>query len=230
MDVTRTKLGLRLSQHGVVLSELRTSPGPTHSVFDVIAAIVATLATRGRVGVLGFAGGSIMAPLHGLDVDAEIEAVDLERAGYDLFLRHCHSWAGSVNWKQADAVDWLRRQPADFKLIVDDLSVPSAGDVIKPSISWNVLPELIRDRLAPGGVGVFNLLLPPNGSWIPELARIASLFKTAHVVDLEDYENRILIGGDDLVSARDLGVQLRLSLRRIRSRHATRIRLRNLRG
>lgn len=230
MQVTRTRLGLRLSQHGVVLSELRTSPGPTHSVFDVLAAIIATVAPRGRIGVLGFAGGSIMAPLRGLAVDARIDTVDLDRAGYDLFRKHCDGWTGPVNWEQVDAVEWLRRQPAEFGLIMDDLSVPSEGDVIKPSISWDVLPELIRDRLAPNGVGVFNLLLPPGGSWFPELTRIAALFKTAHVVDLDEYENRILVGGGDLLSARDLGVQLRLTLRRVRSRHATRIHLRNLRG
>jgi len=30
MTITPTKHSLRLSQHGVVISELRTSPGPTH--------------------------------------------------------------------------------------------------------------------------------------------------------------------------------------------------------
>jgi len=155
--------------------------------------------------------------------------VDLERAGYDLFREHCHRWAGPVNWQQADAVEWLRRQPADFGVLVDDLSVPSNDDVIKPAITWEVLPELIRDRLARGGAAVFNLLLPPSGNWFPELTPIASLFKAAHLVSLDEYENRILIGADDLPPARELGVQLRQTLRRVRSRHATRIHLRNLR-
>ena len=61
MDITATRHGLRLSQHGVVISEMRTAAGPTHSVFDVLAALVPLLAPRGRVGVLGFAGGGMMA-------------------------------------------------------------------------------------------------------------------------------------------------------------------------
>ena len=229
LQIRRTKIGLRLSQHGVVLSELRTSPGPTHSVFDVLAAVVATVAPTGRIGVLGFAGGAMMAPLRGLGVATAIDSVDLERAGYDLFREHCRGWAGQVNWQQTDAAEWLRQQPKNFGVLVDDLSVPSNGDVIKPAITWEVLPELIRDRLAPGGVGVFNLLVPPSGKWFPELTRIANLFKTAHLIDLDEFENRILVGGDDLSDVREFGVQLRLTLRRVRSRHATRIHVRNLR-
>ncbi len=225
----RTKIGLRLSQHGVVLSELRTSPGPTHSVFDVLAAVIAVVAPAGRIGILGFAGGGMLAPLRGLGIETAIDSVDLERAGYDLFCEHCRGWAGQVNWEQADAGEWLRRQPRDFKVLVDDLSVPTHNDVIKPPITWEVLPELIRDRLAPGGTAVFNLLLPPSGTWFPELTRLAGLFKTAHLIELDEFENRILIAGDELPNAREFGVQVRLALRRVRSRHAARIQLRSLR-
>lgn len=227
-QVKPTKIGLRLSQHGVVLSELRTSPGPTHSVFDVLSAALAVLAANQRIGVMGFAGGGMLAPLRGLGVTGPIDAVDLDRRGYELFLEHCRAWAGTVNWQQADAVDWLRQQPATFGALVDDLSRPLNGDVIKPAITWDVLPELIRARLAPGGAGIFNLLTPPGGAWNPALSRITSWFKSAHLIDLEEYENRILIVGDDLPGAREFGVQLRLALRRVRSRHATRIQMRNL--
>jgi hypothetical protein len=227
-QVKPTKIGLRLSQHGVVLSELRTTPGPTHSVFDVLAASLAVLAADRRIGVLGFAGGGMLAPLRGLGVEVPVETVDLERTGYELFREHCRAWAGTVNWRQADAVDWLCQQPATFGALVDDLSMPLNGDVIKPVITWEVLPKLIRDRLAPGGAGIFNLLTPPGGAWNPALARIARLFKSAHLIDLAEYENRILIAGDELPGAREFGVRLRLALRRVRSRHATRIQLRNL--
>ena len=54
MDITHTEHGLRLSQHGVVISELRTSSGPTHSVADVLAGLISVLRPEGRVGVLGF--------------------------------------------------------------------------------------------------------------------------------------------------------------------------------
>ena len=226
--ITPTKHGLRLSQHGVVISELRTSPGPTHSVFDVLAAIIAVLAPKDRIGVLGFAGGGMMSPLRGLGVEAVIDSVDLDRAGYDLFRQHCPDWARGVNWQQSDAVAWLRKQPRNFGLLMDDLSVPQNGDVFKPAVSWDVLPKLMRSRLRPGGFGVFNLLPAPDGTWNSDLTRIVSVFKTARIIDLDDFENHILITGDTLPTARELGSQLRQSLRHLRSRQAGRIQVRTV--
>lgn len=228
MDITSTKYGLRLSQHGVVISELRTSPGPTHSVFDVLAGLIAVLKPAGRIGVLGFAGGGMMAPLRGLEMESAIDSVDLDRAGYDLFRRHCPAWAEQVNWRQADAVAWLRRQPPRFDLLMDDLSVPRDRDVVKPPISWDVLPDLIRDRLRPGGIAVFNLMLPPGGKWNPNLDRIARSFVMTRIINLDEFENRILVAGDDLPSARALGAMLRNALRRLRSRQAGRLQLRDV--
>ncbi len=226
--ITPTKHGLRLSQHGVVISELRTSPGPTHSVFDVLAATISVLAPKDRIGVLGFAGGGMISPLRGLGVEATIDSVDLDRAGYDLFRQHCAAWADGVNWQQADAVAWLREQPRNFGLLMDDLSVPQNGDVFKPAVSWDVLPKLMRSRLRPGGFGVFNLLPAPGGTWNFDLTRIVSMFKTARIIDLDDFENHILITGDVLPTARELGSQLRQSLRHLRSRQAGRIQVRTV--
>lgn len=221
--ITPTKHGLRLSQHGVVISELLTSPGPTHSVFDVLAAVIAVLAPTGRIGVLGFAGGGMIAPLRALGVASAIESVDLDRAGYDLFRQHCPQWASGVKWQQADAVGWLRLQSRAFGLLMDDLSVPQGGDVFKPAISWDVLPNLMRQRLRPGGFGVFNLLPRPGGIRPADLKGITDLFATARIITLEEFENRILLTGDALPSARELGSRLRQSLRRLRSRQASRI-------
>lgn len=228
MEIKTTKQGLRLVEHGVVISELRTSPGPTHSVFDVLAALASTSDPAGRIGVLGFAGGGMMAPLKALGFDTPIETVDLDRTGYDLFIRHCEKWSGPVQWHHGDAVNWLRRQRQVFAMLIEDLSVPTQGDVIKPAVSWSVLPELIRSRLKPGGVAVFNLMLPPAGMWNPDLRRIAGLFREAHTVDFDEFENRILIAGDALPSARELGRTLRNALRKLRSRQAERIHLRSV--
>ena len=182
MQIVTTRIGLRLSQHGVVISELRTSPGPTHSVFDVLAALIAVLQPGGRVGVLGFAGGGMMAPLRGLGVETRIDSVDLDPAGYNLFRRHCPEWVGHVRWQQSDALAWLKRQAPDFGLLMDDLSISHQGDVVKPLICWSTLPELMQRRLLPGGVAIFNLMLPRGGRWNPDLKRLADRFKTARVV------------------------------------------------
>ena len=228
MDITKTKHGLRMSQHGIVISELRTSAGPTHSVADVLAGLISVLRPEGRIGVLGFAGGGMQAPLCALGVETKVDAVDLDRMGYDLFRWHCPKWVRRVNWKKADAVKWLRTQPANFDLLVEDLSVPGDGDVFKPSITWDVLPPLIRDRLASGGVAVFNLMPPPGGVWLRELERMARMFGTARLVSFDDFTNRILIAGESIPPVRELGTMLRLALRHIRSKQAVRIHLRTL--
>jgi hypothetical protein len=228
VTVTLTKHGLRLSQHGVVISELRTTPGPTHSVVDVLATLIAVLAPAGRIGVLGFAGGGMMAPLHALGVETAIDSVDLDKVGYDLFRKHCPEWMDRVNWQQGDAVAWLRQQLAWFGLLMDDLSVPSAGDVIKPSISWEVLPRVISQRLRPGGFAVFNLLPRPQSRWNPDLKKIVGLFNTARIINLDEFENRILLTGDELPSSRELGRQLRTTLKTLRSRQASRFQVRTI--
>lgn len=215
----------------MVISELRTTPGPTHSVFDVLSATISVLTPCGRIGVMGFAGGGMIAPLRGMGVDAVITSVDLDRAGYDLFRKHCPDWRDGVKWQQADAVAWLRKQSSTFDLLMDDLSVPQGGDVFKPAISWDVLPKLMRKRIRSGGFGVFNLL-PPNASWNSDLARLLNNFAEAQagslIIHLDDFENKILITGNILPNARELGSQLRQSLRRIRSRQARRIQVRTI--
>lgn len=224
----RTRRGLRLSQHGVVISELRTSPGPTHSVFDVLAALVAVLQPPSRVGLLGFAGGGMMAPLHGLNVKTLIEAVDLDAESYQLFRKHCPEWAAQVNWQHGDAVEWLRRQHTRFDMLIEDLSVPSDGDVFKPEVSWTVLPELIRRRLQPRGVAIFNLMPPAEGAWRTKLLSLARLFSASRLVSFDEYENAILIAGQQLPSTRNLGHRLRSSLGQLRSRQAERIHIKKI--
>lgn len=226
MDISRTRHGLRLSQHGVVISELRTSPGPTHSVFDVLAALIAVLQPVGRVGMLGFAGGGMMAPLAALGWDTPFDAVDLDREAYGLFRAHCPHWVDRAKWCHGDAAAWLCRQRPNFSLLLEDLSVPVEGDVFKPAVCWNTLPALIRARLRPGGVAVFNLLRPPGEPWRRVLPRVTAHFNGALVIQLDEFENRLLVAGSALPSARQLSHRLRLALRGLRSRQADRLQVR----
>ncbi len=228
MDITRTRTGLRLSQHGVVISELRLTPGPTHSIFDVLAALVAVLRPVGRTGMLGFAGGGMMAPLAALGWSTRWDAVDLDAGAYALFCEHCPAWKERVRWHHGDASDWLGHPGPDFALLLDDLSVPVEGDVFKPDLCWDSLPQRMRSRLLDDGVAIFNLMLSPGDRWSRALPKVAGGFAESRLVMLEDFENRVLISGHGLPSARELGRQLRAALRRIRSRQSERVRVRTL--
>ena len=227
MEIRATCGGIRLSQHGVVISEVRLKPGPTHSVFDVLAGLIAILRPQAQVGILGFAAGGMLAPLRGLGCDVRVEAVDLDSASYEVFQKHCSGWAGDLCWEQADAVAWLSRRRGTYSVLVDDLSVPMSGDVFKPDISWDVIPTLVHQRLGADGVAIFNCLPGPDGR-IPSVfaERVASL-GPALVILLDDFENKVVMAGPGMPSARWVGKELRGALRRIGSLQSDRLQVRS---
>jgi hypothetical protein len=177
---------------------------------------------------MGFAGGGMMAPLVRLGFKGTLETVDLDGESYDFFRRHCPGWSSLVDWTQADAEQWLRRQRQPFGLLVEDLSEPWENDVKKPDLCWGVLPGLIQQHLAPEGIAVFNLLKPKSDRWEPELTGLARHYQEARLLLLEDFENRILVAGNALPTARVLGNRLRASLGTLRSRQRDRFRVRTL--
>lgn len=229
MQIIQTPHGLRLRQHGVVISELRTSPGPTHSVFDVLATLLVELQPVGATGVLGFAGGGMVAPLCALGWRVPLTAVDLDRSSYELFCAHCPHWVDLVHWHHAEAAAWLRQQTQKFSLLLDDLSIPTHNDVIKPEISWTVLPDLIREYLEANGCAIFNLVSPPAAGWRHGLEQITTGFTQVYVLHLDEFENRIVIAGRRLPDSRRLGQRLQRLLRKLGSRQAGRVRLRRWR-
>lgn len=223
-----TGRGVRLVQYGTVLSEVLRKPGPTHSVADVIAAAIRSLAQGPQVALLGFAGGGLIAPLRAMGGDCEIETVDLDDSGYRIFRQLCRLWCGPVRFERAEAAEWLRRQRADYDVIVEDLSIPRGEDVFKPDETWSSLPRLIRSRLKPQGIAVFNLLPPTDGSWGQGVGRILKHFPSAITVHFAEYENRLLLAGCSIAPARMVSRLLRKSLRGIQSRLATRISVRSV--
>lgn len=220
--------GVRLVQHGCVLSEVLREPGPTHSVFDLLAASAVALAPGPRFAMLGFAGGGMIAPLRKLGGEHTVEAVDLDAAGYSVYQDVVGSWGGEVTFSNDDAVKWLRGQRGRFDVIVEDLSVPQGKDVVKPAVSWETLPPLMAKRVRKSGVVITNLL-PTPGMSLAELERRCRGGGRACVVEMDRFHNRILLQGDDLGSARELGRRLRELLTLLGSRLAGEISVRALR-
>ena len=228
--LVRDRHGVRLIQHGVLISDLRTSIRPTHGLYDILAAlaVVAPEVHPEHIALLGFGAGGILAPMQSLGWTGRLTAVDLDRDGYELFCQECPTWREQVRWSQADAVEWLGEQRELFDLIIEDLSVPQAGDVEKPDVSWNPLPRLIRGRLAPRGIALFNLLKPAGGTWQQGLDTVGRGFTQKRLVHLHDYENRLLIAGRSLPEARALSAVMRRALDSIGSRQAGRFRIQTL--
>ncbi len=220
--------GARLVDQGCVLSEIRTDPGPTHCLFDVLAASIAALSPGPRVLMLGFAGGGVLAPLRALDWSHPVEAVEWDVTGQDVFRELCSRWCGEVEIHDAEAGAWLRRSRRRFDLVFDDLSIPQDGTLTKPAVSLDELPALMRARVGAQGIALTNVLPVPGWSMKDLLAQLASPWPRAVVVHFEDWENRLLIAGTQLADARRLSRRLRSALEALGSRQLGRYSVRTL--
>ena len=228
MQITRR--GARLLQYGSVLSEVLSKPGATDSVFDVLAAAIHIFSPGHRAGILGFAGGGMIAPLRGMGGSHRLSGVDLDRSGYELFCEMSSAWQGDVQYTQTDAVKWLRSQRGEFDLLLEDLSIARNGDVFKPDISINVLPPLIQSKLKPNGVAVINLLPADDQTWARMTAKVRAPFEFGVQIFFESYYNRVLLlSNEPFPATREVASQLRESLTVIDSEMATDISVRALR-
>ncbi len=228
MKIQKTRRGARLVQGGAVLSEILRDPGATHSLFDVLAAAIAMLGRGDHVGLLGFAGGGLIAPLRAMGCFSPVRAADLSLEGYRVFEELSGPWIGDVRVAEEDAEHWLRAQRKPFDVLLEDLSVMGEEAETKPSLSYERLPEQIAAKLAPTGIAIFNLL-PVRGRSMRSLVRkVAAPFPRAVQVLFDDFENRLVIGGRELEAAPDLGRLLRRGLRGIDSEQSTGLSVRQL--
>lgn len=230
MRVSRTRRGMRISEGADVVSEAMAHPGPTDSVWDLLAAAVVELAAGPRVALLGFGAGGMIAPLRAMGWSGLVEAVDFDARGELLFRRLSADWCGAVRFTRMEAAAWLTHRAGQFDAVIDDLSVPGGDGVSKPQVSLAILPPLIRRRLAPGGVAVVNTLPVHGMTWDVQLARLSGSHPEARVVLFEEYQNRVVLLGSSLPSARALSARLRRPLRRIGSAQAERISVRFWKG
>ncbi len=229
LRIVRTRRGARLVQDDAVLSVVLDRPGPTHRVFDVLAAAVVALAPGPRSGLLGFAAGGIVAPLRALGWKWPIEAVDRSLEGAKLYRELAGGWGGEVRLAPGDALAWLRRRRGRFDALVEDLSIASSEGVVKPPASFGPLPGLLSRRLAPNGVAIVNLLPLAGRPWRELIEPVAAPHRRAAVVLLDDYQNRLVLAGDRLPPASRVARLLGAELRRLGSRMAGRLAVRTLR-
>ncbi|MBM4378633.1 MAG: hypothetical protein FJ086_04930 [Deltaproteobacteria bacterium] len=217
MKWIRTRHGARLVHGRSIVSSLPAQAGPTHSVFDLLAAATVLLTDARRVALLGFAAGGSLAPLRALGCSAAVRAADLEISGVEVFRDLASAWGGDVKVAKAEASAWLRRQRTPFDVVIDDLSVVVPGDVRKPEVSFTTIPSLAARKLRPGGVALLNLL-PEPGMDVPALrAQVAAPFPDARAVWFEDWENEFVLGGERLPAPAALQRALDTALRRLGS-------------
>jgi hypothetical protein len=228
MKLQKTARGVRLVHAGHVISEVLSAPGPTHSVFDVLAACL-FLGNPKRCAILGFAGGGLLAPLCELGMRQPVDAVDLSDEGFSVYEKYVQPWSMPVRFHHADAASWLRHQKAPYDAILEDLSIQGEGDVLKPEVSFKTLPSLMARHLRSSGVAVFNMF-PAEGFSEKAVSRmISSPFALTHVVEMAGYQNKALVAGRHLPSARAFSRDLRAALTWMGSHLAKKVKIHALR-
>ncbi len=221
MRIVKTRRGARIVQDGLVLSEIRSTPGPTDSLFDVLAVAIAALSPGPRAALLGFAGGGVVAPLRACGFGHPLAAVDLSLEGETLFRSLAGPWALDIHVDEGDAATWLRRRRRAWHAILEDLSVQTPLGVTKPPVSLDELPTLMRKRVTSKGVAITNVLPVPGISWRVLLDTLAAPWSHAVVVHLEEYENRVLVGSEAPLDARRISADLKRHLEAIGSDQAS---------
>jgi SAM-dependent methyltransferase len=200
--VRRGRRGRALRVEGTFASWYPEAGELTGAVWDALAAPLLLLppARRRRVLVLGLGGGSAARLVRRLAPGARI--VGVERSGE--VLRAARRWfdldALGIEVVRDDARRYLERGRERFDVVIEDVFVGPGRRVAKPD--WLPLPGLERAarRLAPKGLLVVNAL-----DEAPAVARALAGLRPGRLrIDVEGYDNRVLVGAPAGASGRAL--------------------------
>lgn len=194
--------GRQLIVDGTLASFYRDTGPATGSVWDAIAAPLLWLppARRRRILLLGVGGGSVARIARALAPGAQIVGVELDREVVRVARRWFELDALDLELVVDDALGFLRRERRRFDAVLEDVFVGRGDDVHKPD--WIPHPghELSVARLESGGLLVSNTL--------DEAGRVAgslcATFPAVVRIEIEDYDNRVLVAGPEGLSARAL--------------------------
>lgn len=202
IQVRESRFGRELWVDGTFASFYRPHKVATGSVWDAIAAGVLALPPerRRRILVLGLGGGSVARLVRALAPGARIVGVEFDPEIVRVSRKYFDLDALDLEVEIGDARSYLQQGRGRFDAILEDVFVGSRDAVQKPP--W--LPEpghaLAARRLASGGVLVSNAL--DEAAFVSWSLR--SLFPRVVRIDVEDYDNRIFVGGGSDLAAREL--------------------------
>ena len=206
VEVKVGRRGRALEIDGTFASWYQPGLPITGSVWDALAApLLALPPTRRRdVLVLGLGGGSVARVVRALAPDARIVGVEMNREVLIAARRWLELDELDVEVVQADARVYLQRARRRYDLVIEDLFIGRGRAVRKPD--WLPEPglEWIRRRLAPRGLLVSNTI----DEAAPMAAALGRRFRGLISIEVEDYDNRVLVAGGARLSPRGLRAAL----------------------
>jgi spermidine synthase len=209
VEVKRTRNGRALRINGTFASWYQPGTAITGSVWDALAAPLLLLppARRRQLLILGLGGGSAARVARALAPRARITGVELDPE----VVRAARRWFDldelGVEVVRGDAQRYLERTRKRFDVIFEDIFIGSRRTIRKPD--WLPSPglALAARRLRAGGILASNAL--DEAAAVTREMR--GLFGSTLRIDIDDYDNRIVVGAGFPLSGRDLRSALRQS-------------------
>ncbi len=174
----------------------------TGSVWDAIACGILAVSSkrRRRVLLLGLGGGSAARIVRALAPEAVIVGVELSADVVRLAQEHLDLDALGLDVRVGDAREVVRSERARYDAIFEDVFVGSGRNAYKPEGLPHPLLEEAKALLRPGGVIVSNALDEAGAV----RRAMTDLFSNVVEIGLKEFDNRIYVGSDARLTARDL--------------------------
>jgi spermidine synthase len=190
-------------------ASLHRADGPaTGCVWDAIAAPALLLAgRRPRVLVLGLGGGSAARIVRALIPDAELVGVEIDADVVAAAREHFELDSLGITLHVDDALRFLERDRRRYDLILEDVFIGRGDAVHKPDWIPHPAHDLARRSLRGAGLLVSNTI--DEAGEIS--ASLGASFRSLLRIDVEDYDNRILVASDAPIDARTLRARVAAS-------------------
>ncbi len=154
--------------------------------------------------ILGLGGGTVARQLRRFAPRVRIVGVEIDPGVVEAARRHLHLGDTDVEVHVMDAYDYLAPGSAAggdqrFDVVIDDLFLSGATDVVRARVPDGDTLALVRSRVADGGVVVANLITDTGEhSTVRAAARAGfrKAFAQTRVVTPPRGLNEILVGGD----------------------------------
>jgi predicted O-methyltransferase YrrM len=157
--------------------------------------------------LLGLGGGTVTRQLRRFLPDVRLVGVEIDPGVIEIARRHLHLDDSNVEVNIADAYDFLENGTEKFDVIIDDLFLTGATDVVRSRVPSGETLDLVRSRVAPGGLVVANLITDTGDhALVRKQTRAAfrKAFGVTRVVTPPRGLNEILVGGDAVATGRAL--------------------------
>ncbi|MFQ5417623.1 MAG: spermidine synthase [Myxococcota bacterium] len=200
VEVRVNRRGRALRINGTLASWYRPGCATTGPVWDALAAPLLLLppARRRSVLILGLGGGSVARIARMLAPRAQIVGVELDESVVSAAREHFDLDEIGVHVVLDDAKRYLARTRRRFDAVIEDVFVGNARAIRKPD--WLPAPGLARAarHVARDGILVSNTI-DETGEVVSEMRR---LYASTLGIDVEGYDNRIVVGGPSVISGR----------------------------